>query len=207
MTCTVQEGECVLSLAASAGLYWETVWNHPENSALRALRERPNALKAGDRLFVPDRAFRQEERGVEACHRFCALGVPARLRLRLRVRGQVLASTDFILTVDGHRITGQTDDGGNLDVSILPDAAEAKLRLRGDAGEYTLKLGWLDPVTETKGIQARLTNLGYSTRGIDGDFGKNSRSAMQTLQKDLKMAKTALPDEVLRTRLVQEYGC
>jgi len=207
MTCTVQEGECVLSLAASAGLYWETVWNHPENSALRALRERPNALKAGDRLFVPDRAFRQEERGVEACHRFCALGVPARLRLRLRVRGQVLASSDFILTVDGHRITGQTDDGGNLDVSILPDAAEAKLRLRGDAGEYTLKLGWLDPVTETKGIQARLTNLGYSTRGIDGDFGKNSRSAMQTLQKDLKMAKTALPDEVLRTRLVQEYGC
>jgi len=207
MTCTVQEGECVLSLAASAGLYWETVWNHPENSALRALREHPNALKAGDRLFVPDRAFRQEERGVEACHRFCALGVPARLRLRLRVRGQVLASTDFILTVDGHRITGQTDDGGNLDVSILPDAAEAKLRLRGDAGEYTLKLGWLDPVTETKGIQARLTNLGYSTRGIDGDFGKNSRSAMQTLQKDLKMAKTALPDEVLRTRLVQEYGC
>ena len=31
---TVEQNECVSSIADDNGLYWETIWNHSENAAL-----------------------------------------------------------------------------------------------------------------------------------------------------------------------------
>lgn len=32
---------------------WEQIWNHPMNNELRALRKKPELIRAGDRVFVP----------------------------------------------------------------------------------------------------------------------------------------------------------
>src|SRR5882724_2062638 len=52
---TIAQGECILSIANRYGHKWETIWNAPENQALRKKREHPGVLFPGDHVSVPDR--------------------------------------------------------------------------------------------------------------------------------------------------------
>ncbi|MFH1075402.1 MAG: hypothetical protein V1753_00935 [Pseudomonadota bacterium] len=49
----VKQGDCIESIAFKHGLFWETVWNHPNNQQLKQERKNPNILLAGDKVFVP----------------------------------------------------------------------------------------------------------------------------------------------------------
>jgi N-acetylmuramoyl-L-alanine amidase len=80
---TVTQGECISSIAERYGLFWETVWNHPNNAELRQQRENPNVLRPGDVVFVPERREKLESGATDTRHRFLKKGVPAKLRLRL----------------------------------------------------------------------------------------------------------------------------
>ena len=48
-------------------------------------------------------------------------------------------------------------------------------------------LGVGDTGNAVKELQKRLTALGYDTKGIDGDFGPNTNSALKSFQKDAKI--------------------
>jgi hypothetical protein len=204
---TVKEGDCVLSLAAQAGLFWETVWSDPANQKLAAKRRRPNILMPGDSVEVADLTTGHTEGGSESRHTFSLKGVPARLRLRLLIRGEPVSEKKITLVVDGTPIAKTTDANGRIDVAISPQAAEAKLQIEGDKGTYLLKLGWMTPVDETSGLQARLFNLGFDPKGIDNDFGSNTRKAMQAFQKAQGMKTTEKPNAETREALEKEYGC
>ena len=49
----VVEGDCMESIAADAGFLWTTIWNHPQNAALKKARVTPNVLLPGDRPVYP----------------------------------------------------------------------------------------------------------------------------------------------------------
>jgi hypothetical protein len=51
---TIRQGECILSIANRYGHKWETIWDAPENQALRKERVRPGVLLAGDHVSIPD---------------------------------------------------------------------------------------------------------------------------------------------------------
>ena len=53
-TVTVNRGDSIPSLAHDNGHFWETLWNHGDNAALKALRKTPNILMPGDEVFVPE---------------------------------------------------------------------------------------------------------------------------------------------------------
>jgi len=38
---TIEAGDCLLNLAHAHGLRWETIWNHPNNSQLKAAAKIP----------------------------------------------------------------------------------------------------------------------------------------------------------------------
>lgn len=80
---TVRDGECINSIAAEAGLFWQTIWNDPANAQLKSLRESPDVLVAGDMLFVPDKKTNQESAATDQRHRFRKKNVPAKLQLRI----------------------------------------------------------------------------------------------------------------------------
>ncbi len=51
---TIRQGECILSIATQYGHKWETIWNAPENEAIRKQRGQPGVLLPGDRVSIPD---------------------------------------------------------------------------------------------------------------------------------------------------------
>lgn len=79
----VKQGECIDSIAFENGFFWETIWNHAENSALKQKRKDPNILLAGDEVFIPDKEEKKESCATEQRHRFRRKGVPAMIRIRL----------------------------------------------------------------------------------------------------------------------------
>lgn len=203
----VQEGDCCLSLSAKSGLFFQTVWDDPANAALKAKRKLPNILMPGDVLEVRPTEERREDGASTKLNSFVLKGVPARLRLRLRIRREPLANKPVRLIVDGAESAARTDAEGRVDISISPQAREARLRIDGEPGEFLLRLGFLDPLDEVSGLQGRLFNLGFDPRGIDNQYGKNTRKAMQDFQKSKSMKPTERPDGPTRAALETEYGC
>ena len=80
---TVQEGDCIASLAYNRGLLWKTVWDHPLNALLKRQRKDPNILKPGDIVHLPDKELKTLDRPTDQRHMFVRKGVPAKLRLRV----------------------------------------------------------------------------------------------------------------------------
>ena len=79
----VRQGECLSSIADAYGLFWEAIWNCPDNAELKKLRQEPTILSEGDIVWVPLRQGRDESCATDTKHKFRRKGVPARLRLRI----------------------------------------------------------------------------------------------------------------------------
>jgi len=78
----IKQGDCVSSIAHDHGLFWETIWNHPENKQLKEDRKDPNILYPGDELFIPAKEEKLESCSSESKHSFRKKGVPAKLKFR-----------------------------------------------------------------------------------------------------------------------------
>ena len=74
----IQEGDCVSSVAFSHGFFWETLWNHGNNSELKSRRKDPNILQAGDILHIPELTPRDESAASEKKHRFKLKGATSK---------------------------------------------------------------------------------------------------------------------------------
>jgi hypothetical protein len=79
----VQPGDCLHSIASDSGLSWQKIWNHPENSNLKSLRESPNIIKEGDEIFVPDPEINQVSCATDQNHVFELTGLATVLKLRI----------------------------------------------------------------------------------------------------------------------------
>src|SRR4051794_29578662 len=51
----VEQGDTIVALAERHGLFARTLWEHPQNAALRDLRARMDVLLPGDEVYIPDR--------------------------------------------------------------------------------------------------------------------------------------------------------
>ena len=79
---TVAQGECMASIACNHGFVPETIWNHPDNSALKEERGDLLILHPGDVVVIPDLRPREESGATETKHRFRRKGVPMILRMK-----------------------------------------------------------------------------------------------------------------------------
>jgi hypothetical protein len=166
---TVQDGDCIGNIAFSRGFLWTTIWDHPNNAALKAQRKDPNLLSPGDIVFIPDLRVKQQDCPTDARHSFTVKGVPARFRIKLLTEHKdeqktappggsdqasyedpdfktkarsddPLANVPFVLNVDGKLIDGVTGGDGVIDVPIPPGARSGKLTLNpGTAQEKTFQ--------------------------------------------------------------------
>jgi hypothetical protein len=204
---TVTQGECVSSIAFENGLFWETVWNHPANAALKARRESPFILQPGDVVQVPDLRPNGVTVATGKRHVFRRKGVPEKLNLQFRLAGKARAGVPYRLTIDGVLKRGALDGEGRLSEFLPPNARSGKLVLEAKEGEeeYPLQLRHLDPVDTVTGLQARLQNLGLYSGAIDGAMSPATLDALRVFQRRASLTETSELDPATRDALVAAH--
>ena len=208
---TVKPGEDIFSLALQYGLRnWEKIWLHTDNQELRARRKNPGILHEGDQVFIPDKEAKTVQANTDAGHVF-KVSSPE-IVLRMIVKDQLdspMASCPFELYVEGTKVLSDTTGAdGLIETPIAADATTGELRVFPDderpsfVYQWKLNFGCMDPIEESRGVQARLRNLGYPCGPIDGQIGTMTRRAVSAFQLDIGMEATGEADDVTRQRLL-----
>jgi N-acetylmuramoyl-L-alanine amidase len=194
------------AIAAQYGFFWETLWNHQQNAELKAQRKNPAVLLPGDRVFIPEKRSKEESGSTGQVHTFRMKGVPAWLNLRIVDEwGEPRAGLSYTLLIDGQKRTGVVPKDGLISQSIHPRAKSACLKLE-TGEEWSLQLGWVNPVEYASGVQARLKNLGYQQGEVSGKADDITREAIQRFQADQDLAPSGEADTETRAALVRSHG-
>lgn len=198
---TVEQGDCISSIACARGFFWQTLWNDPSNAALKSKRQDPNVLMEGDVVHIPDLTAKQQPGSTEKRHKFKLKGVPAKLKIRVLRKGKPRKNEPYRLVIDGQSVTGTTDGDGFVKGSLPPDAQEGKLTV-GESGNqetFVLRFGHLDPMDSEDGVAGRLKNLGYSA-------AKDFPGALKKFQADNGLPVTGEADDATRNKLKELFG-
>ncbi|MBI3776578.1 MAG: hypothetical protein HY273_13725 [Gammaproteobacteria bacterium] len=79
----IRPGDSLANIAYENGLLAQTVWDSPDNQALRDKRPDMNILMPGDVLVIPDKRLRKSAIATGQRHRFRLKDVPHMFRLQL----------------------------------------------------------------------------------------------------------------------------
>ncbi len=204
---TVAEGECLSSIAHRYGFFWKTLWDHPENAALREGGREPNILFPGDVVLIPDKREAHRDCATGARHTFRVRGVPVMLRLRVLWEDDPRAGERFELDVDGRKTRGLVGDDGVVLVAIDPQARRGKLTV-GEGErlmEYSLSLGHLAPIGTASGVKARLANLGFDCGSVDDTMDDATAQAIRGFQASAGLPPPGSLDDATRARLAEAH--
>jgi hypothetical protein len=208
-TYTVKQGDCISSIADEVGFFWETLWNHPSNAALKRKRKNPNTLLPGDEIFIPEKRPKEEQCAATKRHRFRIKGIPVKLNLRLLdTEGKPRKNLPYTLTVDGRPKNAKTDGDGKIAEVIQPNAKKAKLVVKPPGEpeeEYDFDLGHMNPVDDVAGWQSRLQNLGY-LREVTRELDDQTAEAVKKFQKAAGLSQTGEMDSATQAALEQRHG-
>lgn len=197
----------MLSIAEASGFFWETLWDHPENEGLKLERKDPAILFPGDKVYIPEKRIKELSEPTNQVHKYRVKNVPAKLKVRfLDDSDKPRANIQYSLMIDGKEFTGSTDGEGAINISIPPDAKKGTLIFKDKDEEYELALGYLDPVEEISGVQARLAGLGHYTGDSTGKVDDKTTEAIKEFQTSLGMEPSGELDEKLKNDLRSAYG-
>jgi hypothetical protein len=202
---TVESGDCISSIAASHGFYWETIWNHPQNSDLKQKRKDPGILFPGDTVFVPDPQLKTETRAAGHNYKFVKKNNVVTLRLRLMNEFHPRNGVKYSLKVGSLVLNGVTDGAGCLEKKIPVFATQAFLTTKEDA--YELAIGSLAPIEENLGVQHRLQNIGYLAEDASGQITDATTAAITKFQKDHGLTADGNLTDATRKKLKELHGC
>lgn len=201
----VGRGETIVQIAHRSGFRsWRSIWDHPENEALR--RRRPNAhvLAAGDELFVPEVAVKDHTCATNRQHVFRVRRMTQLLQqVVLDANDRPLADRPYKVTAGATVVEGKTGADGVCRAEIPLDAKTAELEVSIADDEppitWVLSLGELAPLDDSAGLEAHLHNLGY-------DCAAGVQEALQQFQRDRGLEPTGECDGPTRDKLHQLHG-
>lgn len=203
---TAREGDCFINICSQEGFFWETVWNHPENHALREKRKKQNIIKKGDRIYIPDWELKEYPAETEQCHTFSVKVARVNFTLTLMNLGEPRANENYTLIVNGHSRSGGTDEKGTFTEQIPPKARYGRLLLGEKQEEITINFGYIDPIDEISGVQRRLQNLGYYEGEIDDELNFETIAAIAEFQRSVEISGEGELTDETRQKLVEARG-
>jgi putative peptidoglycan binding protein/LysM domain-containing protein len=215
---TVKKGEHISSIAKRYGYSnWRLIYDHPDNSELRQQRPNPNVLHKGDKIVIPDKDLKSIECETEQRHRFRLELHNLLLRIIVRRYGRPITNKRYELRI-GERISptiyrGQTDDEGLVEQRINNDAQRGELIVWDDNTDppkvifkQNIRIGHIDPVDCSTGVQSRLRNLGFYKGAIDGEDGPKTQDAIRAFQKKHGLEVNGVAGDETRQKLIEEHG-
>lgn len=212
---TVKKGDTLIRVASTHGFRsWETIWNDPGNDSLREKRSDPQVLYEGDRVVIPEKTLKVLSADASSAHRFRAKSPRCFLRIRLKDQwGEPFKEQSYEFTSGGKEWKGQTNADGIISLAVPPEATDGTLKFWPDPNSSDafvtclVKIGYLDPVTETTGVQGRLNNLGFSCGDENGRISEKTKLALRFFQlySGHHDPKGEL-DELTRQALLERHG-
>jgi len=213
---TVKQGEYLSKIALKYGFAnYLTIWDHPENAQLKKKRKNPNILFPGDRLYIPEKDYKEVTCSTQQRHSFRLKTKPLMLRIMLKDFGnQAICDTKCELLVESEVYKLTTDSKGFIEQEIPRTSESGKLNLKdAETGvdiEVYFKIGHLDPVEEVSGQSARLNNLGYNAGPADEQLDEEQfRSALEEFQCDYmgKNDVDGICGPKTQAKLLDVHGC
>lgn len=200
--------ETLAEVVARAGPQYslDEVKAHPKNQGLLKARSE-YVLKEGDPVWIPEEETEQQWFTVTVGNQLTLTAGalrPFKLILRYPDRS-IIKNEPFKLLIDGQTYEGTTSGEGLLDVQVPVNATRGVVSVKGH--RQALEIGALEPVHTSKGIQARLRNLGYPVGPIDGQLGPKSTAAIRAFQQACGLPVTGKVGPATRDRLKAEHGC
>ena len=205
-TVTVGQNDSLTSISRSNGYLWRTVWDYGKNGALRQKRPQPNQLVPGDEVVLPPKGDKSVSKPTDALHKFKFKGEPARLKFQLMCMGEPRANLRYTLSYGDQVIHGTTDGEGKLDEPLDGKVQSAQLLLPDSGESYQIAVGALEPVQQLRGVQQRLSNLGYDCPSTSGELDSSTQKAIAAFQKAEKLQETGQADAATCARLEQRHG-
>jgi hypothetical protein len=196
----LKQGESLVAVAQEHGFAPQTLWDHPDNAALRSARENPNVLAQGDVLMVPERKPRTVECATDQQHIFRRRGVPAWFALQLRRGGRPRPEVSYRLSIGAREYVGRTDGDGWLGHWIPANASRGQLQVDG-IEEYNLRLNSLSTPDKEEGARSRLVSL-----GVLQDRAGDLPAALRRFQTENGLTVTGQLDDQTRRKLVELHG-
>lgn len=212
-TYVVQQGDHLSAIAKKFGLPRDKIWKDPENAALRSKRANLNVLYPGDQLYIPDLTPNEFPRPTDVSHKFSVNRQKVQLCLVLEdIYEKPIANATCLLQVEGNSTTLTTDGNGKIQQEIAADAQNAVLTMQTGQTPFqnerlSIKIGYLDPVDEITGQQARLNNLGYFAGEVGGTDPETLESAIEEFQCDQELTVDGVCGPQTQGKLKQVHGC
>jgi hypothetical protein len=222
----VQQGEHLAGIARKHGFRsHKTLWDLPENKALRDKQKNPNILLPGDEVTIPERTTKDHSGATEARHRFTSSSTSLLLRIVLKdLKNKPEVGNECTLVVEGDKTEFTTDDKGMIEQPITVYDGSGQLKDRGPAGAQELgevqtpfTIGTLDPVDSRTGQVARLNNLGYLAGDLDAPSPTNDaeqrvvdlqfKSAVEEFQCDHGLSVDGVCGPKSQQKLIEAHGC
>jgi hypothetical protein len=112
---------------------------------------------------------------------------------------------DYVLRAGGRVIDkGKTAADGSIDM-LVPAGVPVELEIFGT--KYDVKIQpFLEPETQVKGQQRRLSLLGYELGGVDGTFGEKTDRAALNFQADQGLEPDGVVGNHTQGKLKSEFG-
>ena len=202
----VKPGEHLARIAAQYGFHdYTTIWDNPENAALKERRKSPHVLYPGDTLVIPDKFKKTEERATGERHVFQVKNKKILLHIKLRdASGNPIKSASCTVAVASGEGNLTTDDEGLTKRGIPVDAENGQLQF----GEFEapILIGHLDPVSEISGQVGRLNNLGYRAGPLDASDQSRFLSAVEEFQCDHGLKVDGICGPRTQAKLKEAHG-
>jgi hypothetical protein len=146
-------------------------------------------------VVIPDRREKVTQCETAKTHKFKLSAPSTILRLQLFEDEKPFKSQNFELKIGGKSFSGTTDDQGVLEVTIPSDASGGTLKIGPDNQIFDLEFGYLQPVTEKQGLEARLRNLGFVDPKLE--------DALTAFQRRFGLTQSGESDQATMDKLVE----